>query len=215
MTQLTYPGPATARPPHRYPAGTVRALLESAAVTPATREVVGRRLGPQAPAPVFFEAHAYATLAAACRRLVPQAGRERPVDIAAAIDDRLARGMGDGWRYDALPPDGEAYQQGLRGLDELARARGNVPFVELGEADQDAVLDAVARGAPAGGVWAALPPGRFFEEWLAETCECYYSHPLAQEEIGYVGMADAPGWQAIGLGELEEREPRPAGGPDV
>ena len=42
---------------------------------------------------------------------------------------------------------------------------------------------------------------------LAELTETYYAHPLAQEEIGYVGMADLPAWTKIGLNEREEREP--------
>jgi hypothetical protein len=66
----------------------------------------------------------------------------------------------------------------------------------------------VQRGDVEGGVWDTLPAQRFFEELLAEAVECYYSHPLAQEEIGYVGMADAHGWQAISLNRLEPWEPR-------
>jgi len=56
-------------------------------------------------------------------------------------------------------------------------------------------------------MWRTLPAARFFEELLAEVVETYYAHPLAQEEIGYAGMADAPGWRAIGLDEREERDP--------
>ena len=33
--------------------------------------------------------------------------------------------------------------------------------------------------------------------------------PLAQEEIGYVGLADLPSWTKIGLNEKEDREPNP------
>ena len=64
-----------------------------------------------------------------------------------------------------------------------------------------------------GGVWDTVPPVRWFEEMLAELVECYYSHPLAQEDIGYVGMADAPGWPALGLDVLDPREPRPLARP--
>jgi hypothetical protein len=44
---------------------------------------------------------------------------------------------------------------------------------------------------------------------LAEVTQTFYAHPLAQEEIGYVGMADLPSWRAIGLDQLDDREPRP------
>ena len=36
-------------------------------------------------------------------------------------------------------------------------------------------------------------------------------YPLAQEEIGYAGMADLPAWTKIGLNEREDREPGPMG----
>jgi hypothetical protein len=69
-------------------------------------------------------------------------------------------------------------------------------------------LLAVQRNGAPGQTWKIVPAGRFFEELLAELTECYYSDPSAQEEIGYVGFADAHGWQALGLNELEAHEPR-------
>lgn len=50
---------------------------------------------------------------------------------------------------------------------------------------------------------------RFFEELLTEVVELAYSHVAVQEDIGYVGMADATGWTQLGLGVLDQREPRP------
>jgi hypothetical protein len=47
----------------------------------------------------------------------------------------------------------------------------------------------------------------YFEELLALVVDVYYAHPLASEEIGYIGMADAHGWQAIGLDQRETHEP--------
>lgn len=74
------------------------------------------------------------------------------------------------------------------------------------------MLLAVQRGEAAGETWRSLPPGRFFEELLAEATEVYVAHPLAQEAIGYADMADAPGWTRIGLDERETREPAPPRG---
>ena len=76
---------------------------------------------------------------------------------------------------------------------------------------QDDVLKQIQQGQAPGDIWTKLPANRFFEELLVETAESYYSHPLAQEEIGYVGMADVPTWQRIGLNQLEDREPRGVG----
>lgn len=195
-------------PPSRYPRGTVRALLDTDLVTVPTRQALAARLAPGDDlAPRFFDAVAYATLRAACARLVPQPERPDPVDLAGGIDRRLAEDDSDGWRYDTMPPDREAYRLGLRGLDESARAMFDADFAALAGGAQDAVLGAVQRGTAEGEAWRAVPSGRFFEELLAELVECYYSHPLASEEIGYAGYADAHGWQHLGLGEREPWEP--------
>ena len=195
--------------PKTYPPGTVRRLLTSDLVTSPTREVLRKRLEADTDdAPRFFDAATLMTLRAACSRLIPQLDRAESIDVASCIDKRLAENMCDGWRYDAMPPDAEAYRLGLRGLDESAQAKFNLAFHELGAANQDAVLRAVQAGTAEGRTWQTLPPNRFFEELLVEVAESYYSHPLAQEEIGYVGMADAHGWQAINLNQLEAHEPQ-------
>ncbi len=196
-----------------YPPYTVRALLDTGFVTPATRAALRARLDAIPEAPRFFDAAAYATLRAVCARLIPQPDRgtptsDPPVDIAAMLDARLAAGTSDGWRYATLPPDPEAHRLGLAGLDQHARVIFGMPFTQLDDARQDATLSAVQRGLARGTAWTTLPAPRFFEELLAEVTAGYYSHPLAQEEIGYVGMADAPGWDRVGLGELVRREPR-------
>lgn len=195
-----------------YPPGTVRALLETDMVTPQTRAALLERLEKETVAtPRFFDSEAFATLRAACARLLPQPERAQPVDLAGAIDERLAKGEGDGWRYDGMPPDGEAHRRGLLGLNESARLLFGKGFPELDGPRQDRVLSLVQRGEVEGGMWETTPAHRFFEELLAGVTESYYSHPLAQEEIGFVGMADAPGWQSVGLDQLEPLEPRALG----
>jgi gluconate 2-dehydrogenase gamma chain len=192
-----------------YPTGTVRALLDTDTVTEATRTALQARLTVTPYAPRFLDAAAYELLRAIVARLFPQPGREQPIELAAGIDQRLAEGLSDGWRYAMLPPDGEALRGGLAGCNESAQALFQLPFINLAGEQQDAVLRAVQEDWAPGHTWLLLPAGRFFEELLAELTELYYCHPLAQEEIGYVGMADAPGWTHIQLNELEPREPRP------
>jgi len=196
-----------------YPAGTVLALLETALVTPPTRRALQARLAqPATVAPRFFDLTSFATLGAICARLIPPIEGIQSLDIAGTIDRTLADGIGDGWRYDAMPPDALAYPQGLQGIDQSACALFGAPFCQLELAQQDSVLRAVQAGNAPGSAWQTIPAARFFEDLLAAAVEACYAHPLAQESIGYVGMADAPGWQAIGLGELEAREPRPTQG---
>lgn len=206
-----------------YPPGTARRLLSTDLVTSKTREVLEDRLAVEGETdkhrPHSFTRMELATLAAACARLIPQPDREQPLHLAGEIDRRLAAGASNGWRYDSMPPDGEAYRRGLRGLDETARAMMNAGsrrseetrFESLSVPEQDAVLAAVQCGEAPGNIWETMPPARFFEELLAELAETYYSCPRAQDEIGFAGFADAHGWQRIGLGQLEPFEPRANG----
>lgn len=193
-----------------YPPGTVRALLNTEHVSPATRAALQARLAAPAEAdyaPQFFAPETYALLRAVAARLLPQPERAVPIPLVPEIDRRLAEGGSDGWRYDSLPPDREAFRLGLGGISATALALFEADFEMLDAEKQDAVLHAVAAGNPPGATWAELPAGRFFEELLAELTIIYYAHPLAQEEIGYVGMADLPAWSRIGLNEREDREP--------
>ena len=191
-----------------YPSGTVRALLDTPHVSEATRAAVQARLdAPAAYAPQFLAPETYTLLEAVAARLFPQPDRpEQPIALAPAVDQRLAEGRADGWRYDALPPDREAYRLGLGGIQEIAQSQFQADFTTLNTEQQDAVLQALASGTPPGTIWETLDAGRFFEEMLAELTETYYAHPLAQEEIGYVGLADLPSWTKIGLNEKEDRE---------
>ena len=197
-----------------YPKGTVRALLNTNQVTDATRQALTQRLNAPPRQPTFFTANEFALLQAVCARLIPQDDRPTSdrIDIAGGIDERLTENKSNGWRYDAMPTDGDAYRLGLAGIDESAVALYGHPFQQVPNDQQDDVLKAIQAMAAPGTTWQRLPVGRFFEELLAEAVEIYYSHPLAQEEIGYVGMADVPTWQRVGLDQLEEREPRPLTG---
>lgn len=193
--------------PH-YPAGTVRALLQSDLVTEATRAALLPRLNTTPYTPRFFDAGTYELLRAVAARIYPQPDREPPIELAPTVDKRLSEGDSDGWRYDSMPPDRESYRLGLGGINQAAQGLLQRPFMELSPAQQDQVIGTLANGTAPGDNWRQLPIERFFEELLAELTEAYYSHPLAQEEIGYVGMADVPGWQRVEPDHLEDREPK-------
>ena len=192
-----------------YPSGSVRALLATAHVSEATRAALQSRLdAPTAYEPQFLAPETFALLEAVVGRLFPQPDRpEQPIALAPAVDQRLAEGRADGWRYDALPPDREALRMGLGGIQEISQTLFQADFMALSTEQQDTALRSLADGNPPGPTWQTLDAGRFFEELLAELTETYYAHPLAQEEIGYAGMADLPAWTKIGLNEKEDREP--------
>lgn len=190
-----------------YPKGTVRTLLKTDQITEATRQVLTERLTAPAYQPQFFSASEFALLQTICDRLIPQEPDAQPIDRAGGIDKRLFQNESDGWRYDVMPADGDAYKLGLAGVDETAHLLFQQPFQQLSGDQQDDVLLNIQRAVAPGKTWERLPANRFFEELLVEVAHTYYSHPLAQEAIGYVGMADVPTWQRIGLNELEDREP--------
>ncbi len=188
------------------PPNTVRTLLSTDHVTDATRRVLIERLNAPPRQPTFFTADEFALLQAVCDRLIPQDNRPAPINIAGGIDERLTQNKSNGWRYDTMPADSDAYKQGLAGMDESAQVLFQQPFRQLLGDQQDTIIGLIQTGDAPGDTWQTLPADRFFEELLAEATENYYSHPLAQEEIGYVGMADIPAWQRIGLDQLEDRE---------
>jgi gluconate 2-dehydrogenase gamma chain len=187
---------------------TSQELLPSAHVSAATRAALTQRLAETGAAytPQFLAPETYRLLEAVAARLFPQPERPVPIPLAPAVDQRLAEGRADGWRYDALPPDREAYRLGLGGIQEIAQALFAQNFEQLDAAQQEKVVQALASPTPPGATWQTLNAGRFFEEMLAELTETYYAHPWAQDEIGYVGYADLPAWTKIGLNEKEARE---------
>lgn len=159
-------------------------LLASAHVTPPTREVLESRLHGRFGRRYFTQGE-FRMLQAASARLVPH--DPAVMDLAGCVDDRLAHGRTDGWRYADAPRDGKAYRTLLAALPP--------DFAKLGGDVRDEHLRRLE--------------GRFphvFEDLLAELTESYYSHPTVQADIGYVGFADAPRWNRIGLNELEPRE---------
>ena len=185
---------------------TIRTLLDSEHVSDATRQVLTERLNAPLQLPTFFSADEFALLQAICNRLIPQNNRPESIDIAGGIDERLTQNKTNGWRYDTMPADGDAYKQGLAGIEDSAQILHQQSFGQLSGTDQDSIISLIQTGDAPGVTWQTLPAVRFFEELLAEAVENYYSHPLAQEEIDYVGMADLPTWQHIGLNQLDDRE---------
>ncbi|HEX8737570.1 MAG TPA: GMC family oxidoreductase [Pyrinomonadaceae bacterium] len=183
-----------------------RELLESDAVTEPTRKVLFERLkAGEGYVPRFFEAQDYSTLLAVCAVLAPTETVPSRF-VPSEIDKRLADGQGNGWRYAKMPPDTEAFRRWLRGLNEIARQKFNLDFAILETERQNEILQLVRRGEIRALVWQDFDCKLFLEELLVECAEIFYSHPLAQEEIGYVGFADARGWQKIGLNQHDAIE---------
>ena len=132
---------------------------------------------------------------------------ERIFNPAGTIDKRLAANKADGWRYDIMPDDRIAYVIGIDGIDEFAFAMFKKSFQELYLSDQIYLLEKIQKGETIGNNWNDIIPSLFFEDLLAEVTAIFYSHPFVQQQIGFVGMADANGWNNIGLDSKDAIEP--------
>ena len=172
-----------------------RALLDSDALTPPTRQALQARLNQRfAPSDLLSPAQRR-TLEAVSLRLIPEPELVHRTALAAAFEARLAQGLQRGWRYAKAPDDLSLHRAGLDALDASARAQHGRGFADLASDHQDALLKAASDGeAP-----MAEAPEHWFEELLTALTEIYYAHPLVQVSIGYDGMADAHGAQAVGF----------------
>ena len=190
-----------------YLAGTVRAVLDTDLVTAQTAAALRRRLEPSDAHFHVLGADGLRLLVAICDRLIPQSDRESPIDLAQRLHRNIAIGDGDGWRYATLPGDRAALIVGVAAVDASARTMTGMSFLGLDDDGRDTVLAAVQRGDAPRKEWEPIVQKRWFEELLVAVAELYFAHPIAQEEIGYLGMADAQGWAEVGLGARAAFEP--------
>jgi pimeloyl-ACP methyl ester carboxylesterase len=200
------------------PAGYL-ALIRSDRTAAKLRDGLLARALPDDPAaaPRLLGAAALAVLRAVMDRVVPQQGPGR-IDLAARVEEMLATGQGDGWRFAALPGDAVAFALALHRLDHLAVDEGAAGFTVLSPARQDALLHRVAEGTlpddlPEQGLDAAQMK-MWFSDLRAAAAKLYVGHPATLARMGYSGIAsggDGPrksGFQAFGEGVLEDWEPR-------
>jgi hypothetical protein len=162
------------------------------------------------PAIRFFTPEETRLMSALAERLLPQDDRDagHRIPIVNTIDDRLYTGRIDGYRFDDMPPDGEAYRLGLQGIDRIARHMHGRPFVELSVREGDEVLWTMHRGEPPAGeeIWDRVPVTRFWLMMMQDVLEAYYSHPLAWDEIGFGGPAYPRGYFRLERGQPEPWE---------
>lgn len=176
-----------------FPSKNIRELLESDFVTDETRRVLRERLNAAETAPRFFDEREFEILKAVCETLAPSEVMPRWF-VAQEIDKRLSENSGNGWRYAEMPPDEDAYQTGLKVLDDLAKEIFQADFAALETEKRRAILIRFKSGKARRTTQSNFAPARFLEELCAEFAEIFYSHPFAQAEISYIGFADKQGW---------------------
>ena len=163
-----------------------------------TRGVVLARLAPPSPLS-FFTREQEPTARELVDRLLAQ-DDDPKVPVLEVVDRRLANGEGDGFRYADMPQDGEAWSRSIEGLDADARVATGQPFWDLDESRQ---MDVIERVRTADGEWHGMPAGRVFQLWMRYTCEAFYAHPWAWNEIGFPGPAYPHGYKNLGLDRRE------------
>jgi hypothetical protein len=186
---------------NRFPTYSVLDKWDTPSWNDQTRAAIAKRLH-EVPMRRFFTEDEWEILEAVCDRLIPQPDRQsdpdRPngkVPIAPFIDERLHENTGNGYRYEDMPPQREAWRIGLQAIDEEARARWQRGFSELPDNLKDAVLRSVQHGDTLTDSWQCMPPRRFFKSVLLhEVVGVYYAHPAAWSEIGFGGPASPRGY---------------------
>lgn len=184
-------GARTGGPQGRFPG--FDALSETKRWDPVTAGVVLGRLGP--PPPVrFFTPAQQAVATALLARLLGDAG-EAPV--LRMIDSRLAEQQTDGWRYEDMPEDGQAWRDSLAALDSDAGARYGQGFAACTTEQQDSLIQAVQDLDAKD--WHGMPAGHVWSLWTRYACTAFYSHPVVWNEIGFPGPAYPRGYKNLGV----------------
>jgi hypothetical protein len=194
----------------RYPGFNVLDKWSSPDWDDQTRAVIRQRLE-DVPTIRFFTEQEVRTLTAVAERILPQPDRleTEKVPIVPWIDEKLYEDRRNGYRYEELPPQREAWRLGLAGIDEASRVlfAGRV-FCDLDALSQDVVLTHIEQGKAHGSAWNKVPARRFFTSVLLITIvQTYYAHPLAWNEIGYNGPSSPRGHVRKWQGGVDPWEP--------
>ncbi|MEO7018746.1 MAG: gluconate 2-dehydrogenase subunit 3 family protein [Ktedonobacteraceae bacterium] len=175
----------------------------------ATRRVVLARVE-QVPPICFFTPEEARLMEAVCDRLLPQDDRDEAhkIPLVNTIDERLASGKIDGYRFEGMPPDHGAYRLGLQGIEAIAHHLFQQPFIQLGPLEQDQVLQTLHDSQPPAGedIWQKMSVQHFWMLLMQDAIEAYYAHPYAWDEVGFGGPAYPRGYMRLEGGKPEPWE---------
>ncbi len=180
------------------------ALLQNPEVRARTSDATLRALQERADPPPrterFFSDEQFDLLQQLVDTILPQAPAATHVNIADAIDRRLQKGKSIGWRYASLPPEGEAYKQGLQVLFSMLQHTPMKTFAAMPTPAREGYLRCVVNGDVDGP--AQFPLSTWMKTVKTEVVRTWISHPDTMHAMEYFGFADGPtgneGWIAIG-----------------
>jgi hypothetical protein len=150
----------------------------------------------------FFTEAEEPTARALVDRLLSQ-DNEPKIPVLEMIDERLATGCGDGYRYEDMPEDGDAWRYSIAGLDADAQELRGKPFHAL---DRGTQMDCIEHVQTLKSTWHGLPPQHVFALWMRYAAAAFYSHPWAWNEIGFGGPAYPRGYGNLGVDKRETWE---------
>ena len=172
----------------------------------ATRTTVLARM--EAPSsPRFFTETEQAAAGALFNQLLFQPEEPR-IPVMNMVDARLADHETDGWHYETMPPDEQAWRESLADLDADATRRFGGAFAECAWDEQNELLHFIHDlGAS---TWHGMIAEHVWSLWTRYACTAFYAHPLAWNEIGFDGPAYPRGYKNLGIDRLEGIEVRDA-----
>lgn len=176
-----------------------------------TRNVVNDRVE-TIPQIRFFSQQEAVLLSAVIDRVMPQDDRtpDRIIPVLPILDERLHNNSLNGFRYEDMPPDQEAYRLAIKAMEEMAQARFQQSFPALTAHRQELILKSLHDGKPEPDhpVWHRMPVHRFWALLMEDCVTAYYSHPWAWDEIGFGGPAYPRGYMRLenGLPEPWEKD---------
>jgi len=158
----------------------------------------------------FFTAEEAPLIEAIFEHILPQSDRSEQyrIPIVPAVDDRLYNNRIDGYRFEDMPRDQEAYRMGMKAIDEMAKVKDGRGFLDLTPLEQDKLLKTLHDGKPEGAhdIWERMPVHRFWMLLVQDAAEAYYAHPYAWDEIGFGGPAYPRAYMRLEHGEPEPWE---------
>jgi hypothetical protein len=167
-----------------------------------TTGVVMGRLGPRPPLRYFTPDQE--AVARPLLDVILDQHTEPRVHVFEMIDQRLAELSTDGWRYEDLPPDPQAWSHSLEALDQDAVDQQGCGFAECPIEAQEAALEAVLGLGDR--PWHGMRADRIWSLWSRYACTAFYSHPWAWNEIGFSGPAYPRGYKNPGVNAREPFE---------
>jgi hypothetical protein len=175
----------------------------------ATRGVVLDRVK-SIPSIRFFTQDEAITMQAVIDRILPQDDRTDAtrIPILPFLDERLHLNRIEGYRYEDMPSDQEAYRLACRAIDAMSHESYSKPFHTLRTLEQETILRSLHDAKPlaARTLWQQMNIKRFWAMLVADCCAVYYAHPYAWDEVGFGGPAYPRGYMRLEGGEAEPWE---------